>query len=154
MADTAGSDRRRLRGIDPRRSLAAGAIWLIVALAATFSISAAIWVGTLARKNVLEQHVRRLRLETDQLSSDLGQAIAVRLDALSATGRILEARNGGRSGISDVFAELIAAYPELDWIAAASPDGIVEGTRSSLRAGSDVQGAPWFKAGLGGAWLG
>src|SRR3984957_21283732 len=79
-----------LRSLDPRRSLAAGAMWLIIGLAATFSIAAAVWVGRIARANVSEQHIRRLSLETDQLSSDLGQALAARLDAVRAAGRILQ----------------------------------------------------------------
>src|SRR5580698_6011655 len=104
MAHGDNSGWRWLSSIDPRRSLGAGAVWLIVALAATFSVSAAVWVGSIARNNVLEQHVRRLLLETDQLSSDLGQAVDERLDALSATGRMLEAHNGERSGLDGVLA--------------------------------------------------
>src|SRR5664279_5030547 len=76
------TDRRSKPGgwdLDPRRSLAAGAMWLIIALAVTFSTAAAVWVGSIARRDVFEQHVRRLSLETDQLSSELGQAIAARL---------------------------------------------------------------------------
>ena len=49
-----------MRALDPRRSLAAGAMWLIIGLAATFSIAAAVWVGGIARANVSEQHIRRL----------------------------------------------------------------------------------------------
>src|SRR5579863_8152284 len=79
--------------IDPRRSLAAGAMWLIVALAGTFSIAAAVWVGSIARRGVFEQNVRRLLLETDQLSSELGQAIAARQGAVRAV-RILLAGVG------------------------------------------------------------
>ena len=104
--------------MDPRRSLVAGAMWLIVGLAATFSIAAAVWVGSIARANVLEQHVRRLSLETDQMSSDLGQALTARLDAIRAAGRILQANGTGRrSGLSEVMEELQSAYPQLDWIA-------------------------------------
>jgi signal transduction histidine kinase len=154
MARGDNSGWRWLRSIDPRRTLGAGAVWLIVALAATFSISAAVWVGSIARKNVLEQHVRRLLLETDQLSSDLGQGVAERLDALSATGRILQARNGERARLTDVFDELTAAYPELDWIGIASADGIMQSTRGALGPGGDVHRAPWFMAGLKGPWLG
>src|SRR5271163_2731378 len=88
---TALKPRSWLRGLDPRRSLAASAMWLIVALAVTFSIAASVWVGSIARENVLEQHIRRLSLETDQLSSDLGQALSARLDAVRAAGPILRA---------------------------------------------------------------
>ena len=103
--------RSLLRSISPRRSLVAGAIWLIIALAATFSIAAAVWVGGIARETVFEQHVRRLSLETDQLSSDLGQALAARLDAVRAAGPILRATSvpGHPSGLSDVFDELLTA---------------------------------------------
>src|SRR5271155_2942741 len=88
-----------LASLDPRRSLAASAMWLIIALAATFSIAAALWVGRIAGENVLQQHVRRLALETDQLSSEFGQALSARLDAVRAAGPILRAAGaGGRPG--------------------------------------------------------
>jgi signal transduction histidine kinase len=154
MAHADSFARRCLRRADPRRSLGAGAVWLIIALAATFSISAAAWVGSIARKNVLEQHVRRLLLETDQLSSDLGQAVAARLDALNATGRILEARNGRHAGLREVLDELVAAYPELDWIGAASPDGTLQAAHAGLDRGTAPSAAPWVALGLKGPWLG
>jgi signal transduction histidine kinase len=157
MNETGGSGTWRLglRGIDPRRSLVAGAMWLIVGLAITFSISAGLWVGSIARHNVLEQHVRRLSLETDQLSSELGQALASRLDAIEAAGRILRAPAGDRpAGMTEMFNELTAAYPELDWVAAAGSDGIVRAASGSLRRGSDVNPAQWFEGGLKGPWLG
>src|SRR5271168_621387 len=82
--------------IDPRRSLAAGAMWLIIGLAITFSIAAAVWVGSIARRDVFEQHVRRLSLETDQLSSEFGQAISARLGALRAARLLLDAGAASR----------------------------------------------------------
>jgi signal transduction histidine kinase len=129
-------------------------MWLIIGLAITFSISAAIWVGSIARENVLQQHVRRLSLETDQLSSELGQALGSRLDAIEAAGRILRATNGAGGDVHEVFTELMFAYPELDWIAVAGSDGIVRGANGALRGGSDVRLAPWFAAGLERPWLG
>jgi signal transduction histidine kinase len=132
---------------DPRRSLAAGAMWLIIALAITFSIAATVWVGSIARANVFEQHVRRLTLETDQLSSDIGQAMAARLGAVRA------ATNQG-NGVAEAFHELQAAYPDLDWIAIADAGGVVLGTNGALPQGSMVNSSRWFTAGLHGAWLG
>ena len=73
-----------LSAMDPRRSLMAGIVWLVIALTATFSIAASLWVGSVARENVFQQHVRRLSLETDQRASDLSQAVAARLDAVRA----------------------------------------------------------------------
>jgi signal transduction histidine kinase len=141
--------------MDPRRSLVAGAMWLIVGLAATFSIAAALWVGSIARANVLEQHVRRLLLETDQMSSDLGQALTARLDAIRAAGRILQANGTGRrSGLGDVMEELQSAYPQLDWIALVAADGTVLRAGDGLRTGSDVASSRWFSAALHGPWLG
>src|SRR5580658_2945315 len=99
--------------LDPRRSLAAAAMWLIIGLAITFSIAAALWVGSIARTNVFEQHVRRLSLETEQLSSDLGQALAARLGAIRA------ARTLAPNDLKEVFDELVSAYPDLNWIAIA-----------------------------------
>jgi len=145
-----------LSDIDPRRSLVASAMWLIVVLAATFSIAAAVWVGRIARENVLQQHVRRLSLETDQLSSDLGQALSARLDAVRATGSILRATNalGRPSGLREVFDELVSAYPQLDWIAIADSKGIVVGSNGALHPGESVNASPWFSFGLHEPWLG
>ena len=142
--------------IDPRHSLAAGAIWLIVALAVTFSIAAAMWVGSIARQNVFEQHVRRLTLETDQLSSDFSQAISSRLGAVRAARTILQYAGveGRPSGLADVFDELQSAYPDLDWIAIADAGGVIVSTRGDLPPGSRVDSSRWFAAGLHGPWLG
>jgi signal transduction histidine kinase len=142
--------------IDPRRSLAAGAMWLIVALAITFSIAAAVWVGSIARQNVFEQHVRRLTLETDQLSSDFSQSVASRLGAVRAARTILQhpGIEGRSNGLADVFDELQSAYPDLDWIAVADEDGVIVSTQGELPKGSRVGSSPWFTAGLLGPWLG
>ncbi len=141
--------------MDPRRSLVAGAMWLIVGLAATFSIAAAVWVGSIARANVLEQHVRRLSLETDQMSSDLGQALTARLDAIRAAGRILQANGTGRrGGLSEVMEELQSAYPQLDWIALVDVDGTILRASDGLPTGGNVASSRWFSSALRGPWLG
>jgi signal transduction histidine kinase len=152
----AGTLRSVLANIDPRRSLAASAMWLIVALAITFSIAAAVWVGRIARENVLQQHIRRLSLETDQLSSDLGQALSARLDAVRAAGSMVLATNapGQLTGLSGVFDELVSAYPQLDWIAIADSNGTVVRSIDALRQGDNVAASPWFVAGLSAPWLG
>jgi signal transduction histidine kinase len=145
-----------LRTVDPRRSLAAGAMWLIIGLAATFSIAATVWVGRIARENVLEQHLRRLSLETDQLGSDLGQALAARLDAIRAAERIIGATKPAdpQSGLDEVFNELTLAYPQLDWIAAADSHGVLLRVRGGLSAARNANTSGWFRAALHGPWLG
>jgi signal transduction histidine kinase len=131
-------------------------MWLIIALAVTFSTAAALWVGKVARKEVIEQHFRRLSLETDQLSSDLGQALASRLGAVRAArfrlGDIAPAKQQG--SLKDVFDELLSVYPELDWIAIADSNGAVVRARRVVQAGSSVAARDWFTAGLRGPWLG
>ena len=104
-----------LRDMDPRRSLVARIIWLMIALAASFAIAASIWAGRVAREIVLQQHVRRLALETDQLASDLGQAVSARLDALRAAGN--------PASTAGVFERLAGAYPDLGWVAVADAEG-------------------------------
>jgi len=158
MADPVvpGKPRPLLRMIDPRRSLVTGAVWLTIALAVTFSIAAAIWVGGIARQNVFEQHVRRLSLETDQLSSDVGQALAARLAAVRAASRILGANGviGRPGGLGDVFDELSASYPQLDWIGIADLNGMVVHAVGALRSASSVKSSRWYSSGLQGPWLG
>jgi signal transduction histidine kinase len=143
-----------LAGVDPRRSFGAAAMWLIVVLAVTFSIAAAVWVGGIARQNVLEQHVRRLSLETDQLSSDLGQALTARLDAVRAAAAMAKAGGEGPDNLRSVFDELTAGYPNLDWIAAADAQGVIVASRDAKDIGTRVTGSPWFSSGTQGPWLG
>ncbi len=145
-----------LRRIDPRRSLIAGAIYLICVLGIAFSAAAAIWVGSIARNNVLDQHVRRLSLETDQLGSDISQALAARIGAVN-TARILFGRNERRETqveLSRFYEEMVSAYPELDWIAIADAAGTVVRSNGTLREGIQVDTCQWFSAGLKGPWIG
>jgi signal transduction histidine kinase len=141
-----------LRDLNPRHSLVAGIIWLMVALAASFAIAASIWAGGVAREIVVQQHVRRLVLETDQLGSDLGQAVSMRLEALRALG--------GSPPPVEAFKRLKAAYPDLAWIAVADAAGVVLATAGSensidhLSSGDNVATAPWFSAGLRRPWIG
>src|ERR1700686_4188169 len=147
--------RSLFRNIDPRRSLVASAIWLIVALAVTFSIAAAVWVGSIARVNVLQQHIRRLALETDQLSSDLSQALSARLDAVRAAGPLLRAANAvGHDGLGGVFDELVAVYPRFGWVAIADANGYIVRSNGALHQGDNVSSRPWFADGLHGPFLG
>jgi signal transduction histidine kinase len=151
-----------LRDLDPRHSLVAGIIWLVVALAASFAIAASFWAGRVAREIVVQQHVRRLVLETDQLGSDLGQAVSMRLDAIRAAKSLAPS--------AEVFKHLLTAYPDLGWIAMANGDGILIATADAtgtatttadnstssdkLRPGAQVSALPWFSRGRDGAWVG
>ena len=137
--------------IDPRHSLAAGIIWLLVALATSFAIAASLWAGNVAREIVVQQHVRRLALETDQLASDLSQAASVRLEAIHAME--------GEGSPAEVFKRLAAAYPEQGWIAVADAGGVLinaanAGTSELRHLGADVSGRTWFSGALQGPWIG
>jgi signal transduction histidine kinase len=141
-----------LRDLNPRHSLVAGIIWLMVALAASFAIAASIWAGRVAREIVVQQHVRRLVLETDQLGSDLGQAVSMRLEAIRA--------QSGSLPLLEVFKRLSTAYPDLAWVAVADTAGVVmAGDRSEnsidpLSAGDSVATTGWFSEGLHRPWIG
>ncbi len=129
--------------IDPRRSLVARIIWLVVALASSFAVAASLWAGSVAREIVVQQHMRRLALETDQLASDLSQAAAMRLAGMRAM------ENEGPP--AEVFKRLVAVYPDLGWIAVADAGGtLIE----PHHADANVSGAIWFSSALHGPWLG
>jgi signal transduction histidine kinase len=134
------------QNMDPRRSLVGGLIWLVVALAASFAFAASWWVGRVARQIVVQQHVRRLVLETDQLGSDLSQAVSTRLAAVRAAG--------GSTPLARAFEQLTTAYPDQDWIAVADPAGTVIAGNGSLPVGSSVAAAPWFSQALERPWMG
>ena len=134
-----------LQDLDPRHSLVAGIIWLMVALAASFAVAASVWAGSVAREIVVQQHVRRLALETQQLASDLGQAVTARIEAL---------RSAGSSGPAEQFEHLTRAYPDLSWIGVTDSSGaIVAGDRGAGVDGSAAKQA-WFNQGLSGLWIG
>jgi signal transduction histidine kinase len=135
---------------DPRRSLVAAISWLVIALAACFAIAASLWVGSLARDNIVRQHIRRLALESDQLGADLAQALAARRDAIRAAGAIVRAGDGPDADAAPraVFAELQRSYPQLAWIAMTDIAGRpVAGTAAALTPA-------WFAPASRGVWLG
>jgi signal transduction histidine kinase len=137
-----------LRGLDPRYSLVAGIIWLVVALAASFAIAASLWAGRVAREIVVQQHVRRLVLETDQLGSDLGQAVSVRLGAMRAAGS---------GSPSEIFNRLLLAYPNLGWIAVSDSEGTVIARNPAFpgkNVGDKVSAERWFLQGRSAPWIG
>jgi signal transduction histidine kinase len=131
------------RDLDPRHSLIAGIIWLVVALAASFAVAASLWVGSVAREIVVQQHVRRLALETDQYASDVGQAINARLSAIRAA-------DSGEP--AELFKHLQAVYPDLGWVAAADISGTL--VAGNLSASDNVSSRPWFSQGRMGPWIG
>ena len=143
-----------LSSLDPRQSLGAAAIWLIIGLAMSFSLAAAVWVGNIARKNVLEQHVRRLSLETDQLGTDLSQALVARLDAVRSAAAMSRAEGGAPIDARRVFEKLEAEYPHLHWLAAADTQGVVVAPRAPDRTEADANTPAWATSGLSGLWLG
>jgi signal transduction histidine kinase len=132
--------------IDPRRSLVAGLIWLVVAMALSFACAASFWAGRVAREIVVQQHVRRLLLETAQLGSDLGQAVSARM-AAARTAR-------GATPLERTFAVLAAQYPDQGWIALADETGTVIAGDGSFPEGTSVIAAPWFSSGRERPWIG
>jgi signal transduction histidine kinase len=133
-----------LKALSPRSSLTAGTVWLVIALAASFAAAASLLAGRVAREIVVQQHVRRLALETDQLGSDLGQAVAARSGALRAVGT-------QRPGAA-MFQRLSADFPDLGWIAVADADGHIVAGDGTLKGA--VADQPWFQQGSKDAWVG
>jgi signal transduction histidine kinase len=140
------SPRSILAALDPRRSLAAGIIWLVVGLAASFAIAASLWAGQVAREIVVQQHVRRLALETDQLGADLGEALNARLQAIRAVSELVPP--------AAIFARLTEVYPELGWIAQTDATGRVSASDGSIAPGSGHGQAAWFLGGRRAPWIG
>jgi signal transduction histidine kinase len=143
--------KQMLRDLNPRHSLVAGIIWLVVALAASFAIAASLWAGRVAREIVVQQHVRRLVLETGQLGSDLGQAVSMRLDAIRAVMNLKTP--------AEVFKRLQAVYPSLGWVAIADRDGTLIAAAAPVasdnpHSAARVADQPWFSHGLTGPWIG
>jgi signal transduction histidine kinase len=137
---------KSLRTLRPRHSLIVGIIWLVVGLAASFAVAASLWAGRVAREIVVQQHVRRLALETDQMASDVGQAVSVRLAVLRAAGRT--------RAPAELFEHLVADSPNLGWIAVVDTEGTVLASDGSMVAGSHVSEEPWFSKASADPWIG
>ena len=118
-----------LQNLDPRHSLSAAIGWLVIALAACFATVATVWVGGMARTNMLQQHVQQFTLETDMLASDMNQALASRLNAVQAAVAILrtDVSSDTPRALRAVFDELQSTYPEFEWIVLADATGKVLG---------------------------
>jgi signal transduction histidine kinase len=134
-----------LQDLDPRHSLVAGIIWLMVALAASFAIAASVWAGSVAREIVVQQHVRRLALETQQLASDLGQAVTARVEAVRSAGALSPAA---------LYEHLTTAYPDLGWIGIADAGGVILAGDRALGMNGNAAHKPWFVQGRSGLWIG
>ena len=145
-----------LQNLDPRHSLSAAIGWLVIALAACFATVAAVWVGGMARTNILQQHVQQFTLETDMLASDMNQALASRLNAVQAAAAIqrTDVSSDTPRALRAVFDELQSTYPEFEWIGLADATGKVLAANDGLREGSNVAEHPWFLQGLKGLWIG
>lgn len=145
-----------LQNLDPRHSLSAAIGWLVIALAACFATVAAVWVGGMARTNILQQHVQQFTLETDMLASDLNQALASRLNAVQAAAAMLrtDMSSDAPHSLRAVFDELQSTFPEFEWIGLADATGKVLAANDGLREGSNVAERSWFLQGLKGLWIG
>src|ERR1700737_3030750 len=138
--------RTMAESMDPRRSLVAGLIWLVVALATSFAFAASWWVGRIAREIVVQQHLRRLVLETDQLGSVLSQAIDARLAAVRVASNSMP--------LARAFEYLMTAYPDQGWSALADAAGTVVAGGGSIPVGTSVVTMPWFSQALQRPWMG
>src|SRR5882757_4934667 len=136
---------RMLRDFDPRHSLAGGIIWLMVALAASFAVAASVWAGSVAREIVVQQHVRRLALETQQLASDLGQAISARIEAV---------RSAGALPPEQLFARLKNSYPGLGWVAVTDATGAIVAGNAAVGTNKGARPKSWLSQGASGLWIG
>ena len=81
--------RRIFQVLDPRRSLGTKVGWLVTSLSVIFAIIAALWLGTMTRDGLLQQHCRQLALDAEQLLSTLDQAMGTRVQSLQTIAAIV-----------------------------------------------------------------
>ena len=145
-----------LQNLDPQHSLSAAIGWLVMALAVCFATVTTVWVGGMARTNILQQHVQQFTLETDMLASDMNQALASRLNAVQAAAAILrtDVSSDTPRALRALFDELQSTYTEFEWLGLADATGKVLAANDGLREGSSVAEHSWFLQGLKGPWIG
>lgn len=147
---------RLLHYLDPRRSLATAAGWLAVALSLIFAMVAALWLGGMARTSLLQQHSRQMTLTTGQLTAELNQALALRLQSVRAAATLMRTDLGSDTprALHAVLDNLQSTYPEFEWIGLADQQGKVVAASNGLLEGSSVAERPWFTQGLKASWIG
>jgi signal transduction histidine kinase len=143
--------------LDPRRSLVAGTIWMIVGLAAAFSISASIWVGGLARQIVSQQHVRRLGLEAHALAETVARAVDARQGAIALGADSLADDEDAPAldrDLARMFARLARTDPGEEWLGIANLSGRLVAERADFPRAEPIANQNWFRSGRNGLWLG
>lgn len=145
-----------LRHLDPRRSLAIAIGWLVVTLSLTIAVTAAWWLGGMARTSLLQQHGRQLALTTDQWAAELELALSSRLQSIQAVAALVGPRLGSETPhvLRTVLRELQSTYPEFEWIGLADTQGRVLAATGGLLEGRSIAERPGFGSGLQAAWIG
>src|SRR5450631_4741934 len=67
------------RALDPRRSLGRKVGWFVACLSFAFASIAALWLGSMTRTGLLQQHCRQLTQDAEQLANTLDLAMGSRV---------------------------------------------------------------------------
>ncbi len=136
--------------LDPRRSLGIKVAWLVCGLSLGFAVIAAVWLGSMTREGLLQQHCRQLALDADQLANTLDQALGTRVQSLQTIAAILgtNADFTVPQAARTVLAQLRSTYPEMAWIGFADSTGTVVASTDRDDEGRQATSRRWFQQGV------
>jgi len=145
-----------LSSLDPRRRLGSKVGWLVACLSLAFALVAALWLGSLARQGLVQQHCRQLAIDAGQVANALDQELGNRLQSVKTIAAILGTSGGFRAPntIAAVLSDLGSTDPELGWVGFADRSGRVLATSHAGAKDFFVVDRPWFVRGLQGPWIG
>ena len=142
--------------LDPRSSLVSAIGWLVFALSFGLVLVASAWVGDIVRANLLDQRGRQLERTAEQVAADLDLNLRLRLQSVRALAAMLgpELRDDDRATIRRTLERLQLAYPELEWIVVANPQGRTLATTPGAPDRESVADRRWFALALEGSKVG
>ncbi len=147
---------RLLRYLDPRRSLASAIGWLVFALSIGLVLTASAWVGDIVRDSLLDQQGRQLDATAEHIAAELNLNLTLRLQSVRALAATLgtELLDEDHAMLQRALENLQRAYPELETIVVANPQGRLLAATPGAADGVSMADRAWFALGLEGSKIG
>ncbi|MGR4872396.1 histidine kinase [Variovorax sp. LARHSF232] len=144
-----------LRRLDPRRSLAAAIGWLLIALTLCLALAANLWLRSVVRSTLLEQHSQRLETAGEHVRAELETAMLLRLQSVTVVASMLseDVQRSEGERLRRSLEAVRRSVPDLIWLAVTDADGFVVGATDPGVVGHNVYQYAWGSQGLDAAWI-
>ncbi len=130
--------------LDPRRSLAARLVWVVVLLSVVLSLVIGLILGSAAESEA-EHEIGSLHAEyARQLADQLDDNTNTRLKNVQIIAGLIDSRRANPDDQRALLSQMQAAYPEYAWIGLADLHGTLIAATGHLLEGQDVSTQAWY----------